>query len=124
MALGKFVISISVILLLPGVSVGFAGEPSACEWVQLYGADLGGAESLGSIIEMNMRDWKPQSAKGIEIFGWDSRRLDEFSYRVTYSYVEHGCAPVVFEWKADMRSRSVLPMTDVSGRLMKMAEIF
>lgn len=86
-----------------------------------YGEARGGAESIGSLVDLNMRGWKPQSTRGIEISGWTSEKTGERSYRVSYGYFEHGRSPVVFAWSLDTSNGRIWPLNAISERLMKMA---
>jgi hypothetical protein len=122
--LGGLSIVWAIIFFMPSFALGTESEKLACVLVQCYGSDIGGEETVGSLIELNMRDWKPQSDRGIEIFGWNSKPLGNALYQVTYSYVEHGRAPVVLAWTVDVTKRKITPKTELSGRLMQMAKIF
>ena len=124
MKLGRSSIVWAMIFLSPSLALGGGSEKSACVLVQCHGADMGGIETVDSLIELNMRDWKPQSDRGIEIFGWNSKPLGNGLYQVTYSYVEHGRSPVVLDWTVDLTNRKITPKTELSDRLMQMAQIF
>ncbi|MCF8078357.1 MAG: hypothetical protein K9K88_03665 [Desulfobacterales bacterium] len=112
-----------LIIFLIAPSAVFADTPSdpAIEAVTRYGETEGGIESIGSLIDLSMKDWKPQSSRGIEIHGWKSKRMGESLWQVTYSYHEHGRPPVMFVWILDASSREIRPLNKISRRLMKMA---
>jgi len=108
-------------LILAGSGSAKAGDSAAVVLVQRYGADTGGRETIASLVELNLKDWKPQSPQGIEIFGWHLDEMQASEYRVSYSYREHGRPTTVLAWIVDMDSRRIRPLNDLSERLMKMA---
>lgn len=124
MKLSRLPVMWAIIFLTSSFALGGENEKSACELVKCFGADIGGIETVGSLIELNMRDWKPQSDRGIEIFGWNSKPIANGLYQVTYSYIEHGRQPVVLAWTVDLRNKTITPKTELSSRLMQMAQIF
>lgn len=107
-------------ILSAGGTAG-AGAPVAVSLVQRYGADIGGRESIDSLVELSLKDLKPQSSRGIEIYGWRLDMTDDSEYRVTYSYREHGRPMTVLAWLVDVDSRRIRPLNDLSRRLMTMA---
>jgi hypothetical protein len=113
-----------MIFLTPSFALSAESEILALGLVQCYGSNIGGIETLGSLIELNLRDWKPQSDQGIEIYGWNAKAIGSALYQVTYSYVEHGRPPVVMAWTVDVTTREITPETELSGRLMQMANTF
>lgn len=94
----------------------------AINGVQIYGAKIGGSESIGSLVEMQLRDLKPQSNRGIEIIGWEEIQIEKMNYKVTYTYFEHGERPIVLCWRINLITLEIIPMTDLSKKLIDMAE--
>ena len=94
----------------------------ACRLVCQFGEASGGAETIGSLIELNMRQWKPQSSRGIEIYGWQAQKVEAAIYRVTYEYEEIGCDRRVLSWQIDLRDANIVPLTPLSRRIMEMSQ--
>lgn len=120
-------------LLLSLFSTAVFGEPSvgpqdknlfACRVVQQYGASSNGKETIGSLIELNMRQWKPQSNRGIEIFGWNAEQVNGSVYKVTFGYKEMGLEDKILSWQVDLDNSEILPLTPLSARILEMALIF
>ena len=107
------------------MGIAQAGEDGtrAYEIVQRYGENIGGPESIGSLVTLNMRDWKPQSSKGIEIFGWHWQSAGPFKQNVVYSYNEHGANPVQILWQVDLKRETILPLNVLGERIMQMARV-
>ena len=95
----------------------------ACRTVRQYGEASGGAETIGSLIEMNMRQWKPQSSRGIEIYGWRSEKVGATAYRVTYEYQEIGRDRMNLSWRIDLIDSNIVPLTPLSARILEMSQI-
>lgn len=110
-----------IFLTTPAAVFAESIDDPAIAAVISYGEARGGAESIGSLVDLNMRGWKPQSTRGIEISGWASEKTGERSYRVSYRYFEHGRSPVVFAWSFDTSNGRIRPLNAISERLMKMA---
>ncbi|MFO7714687.1 hypothetical protein [Desulfosarcina sp.] len=89
--------------------------------IQRYGENIGGPESVRSLIELNMKDWKPQASRGIEIFGWQSQPAGPYNQKVVYSYIEHGESPIQIIWQVDLKSETIVPLNILSERIMQMA---
>ena len=53
---------VASLLILAGSGSAKAGDSAAVVLVQCYGADTGGRETIASLIELNLKDWKPQSS--------------------------------------------------------------
>ena len=95
----------------------------ACRMVRQYGEASGGAETIGSLIELNMRQWKPQSSRGIEIYGWRAEKIEAAAYRVTYEYREMGRDRKILSWRVDLIDSKIVPLTSLSARILKMSQI-
>lgn len=95
----------------------------ACRIVRRYGETTGGAETIGSLIELNMRQWKPQSSRGIEIYGWRAEKIEAAAYRVTYEYREMGRDRKILSWRVDLIDSKIVPLTSLSARILKMSQI-
>ena len=93
----------------------------ACRIVQQYGHARGGAETIGSLIELNMRQWKPQSSRGIEIFGWRAEKMGAAAYRVTYEYRETGREKRGMAWRVFLTASEIVPLTPLSARIQQMS---
>lgn len=98
-----------------------AVELRACRIVQRYGHARGGAETIGSLIELNMRQWKPQSSRGIEILGWRVEKIGAEVYRVTYEYKETGREKRVMAWRVSLTDFEIVPLTPLSARIQRMS---
>jgi hypothetical protein len=96
---------------------------AACQIVRQYGSKIGGLETIGSLVELNMRDWKPQSVFGIEIYGWKAVADGQSSYRVSFSYRELGRPPVILAWRLDVRTAEINALNPLSDRILKMARV-
>jgi hypothetical protein len=94
-----------------------------CHIVRQHGKAFGGAESIGSLIELNMRQWKPQSSRGIEIYGWRAEKIGAAAYRVTYEYQEMGCDSKILSWRVDLVDSKIVPLTPLSARILEMSQI-
>lgn len=102
---------------------GPSGAEAAAVVVKHYGADIGGGETIDSLVEMILKDLKPQSARGIEIYGWHTEVTGAAVCRVSYSYREHGRPMTVLAWIVDMDSGRIHAVNDLSRRLMQMAGV-
>jgi hypothetical protein len=91
--------------------------------VQQYGETTGGEESIGSLIEVHMSQWKPQSNLGIEVIGWDAEKVGPSIYIVTYGYEELGREKIFLSWRVDLADSSVIPLTPLSARIFEMASM-
>ena len=91
--------------------------------IQRYGENIGGPESVRSLVELNMKDWKQQASRGIDIFGWQSQPAGPFKQKVVYSYIEHGASPIQIIWQVDLISETILPLNILGERIMQMARI-
>lgn len=93
----------------------------ACRLVESYGGNEGGPETIGSLMELNMRQWKPQSNRGIGVLGWRAEKLGHGVYRVVYAYQEIGLKPVEVPWRVELRGGKIAPLTSLSARIQKMS---
>ncbi len=108
-----------------------AGHPTApetaadraCRLVQDYGQAQGGGQSIGSLVELNMRQWKPQSNRGIAVLGWRATKLEGQVYRVAYRYQEIGRAVIELPWRVDLGTSEVVPLTPLSARIQRMSQL-
>ena len=69
-----------------------------------------------------MREWKPQSTRGIEIFGWSAAPGEESHCLVCYTYREREEISLV--WRVDVRSGVITPLTPLTERIQRMAEYY
>ncbi|MCB2185030.1 MAG: hypothetical protein KQJ78_01335 [Deltaproteobacteria bacterium] len=99
------------------------GAARACRLVQQYGGGAGGPETIGSLLDLNMRQWKPQSNLGIGVLGWRAERLGPGVYRVVYAYEEIGRKPVEVPWRVDLAASRLTPLTPLSQRIQRMSEL-
>jgi len=95
----------------------------ATRMVRQYGEASGGAETIGSLIELNMRQWKPQSSRGIEIYGWRAKKVGAAIYRVTYEYREMERDRKILSWQVDLIDSKIVPLTPLSVRILEMSQI-
>lgn len=93
----------------------------ACRLVESYGGHSGGPETIGSLMELNMRQWKPQSNRGIGVLGWRAEKLGQGVYRVVYAYQEIGLKPVEVPWRVELKDAKIAPLTPLSERIQKMS---
>lgn len=91
--------------------------------VEQFGGGQGGPETIGSLMELNMRQWKPQSNRGIGVLGWRAEKLGEGVYRVVYAYQEIGLKPVEVPWRVELRGGKIAPLTPLSERIQKMSSL-
>ncbi|MCF8033179.1 MAG: hypothetical protein K9K66_11860 [Desulfarculaceae bacterium] len=98
-----------------------AGGARACRLVELYGGQRGGPQTIGSLMELNMRQWKPQSNRGIGVLGWRAEKLDQGVYRVVYAYQEIGLKPVEVPWRVELADGRITPLTPLSQRIQRMS---
>ena len=120
-------------LLLLGLIIGGANNTAcetgdfrleaACRIVQQYGSEIGGRETIGSLVALNMRDWKPQSDYGIEIYGWEAVSAGQSECRVFYSYREIGRPSVILAWRLNTHTAEIFALNPLSERIMKMAQV-
>jgi hypothetical protein len=115
------VISAAFLILTGSGPAG--AEDAAVAVVKHYGAAIGGGETIDSLIKMTLRDLKPQSARGIEIYGWHTEVTGAAVCRVSYSYREHGRPMTVLAWVVDMDSGRIRAVNELSRRLMQMAGV-
>jgi hypothetical protein len=97
-------------------------EDRAIRSVQEYGSDLGGRENIGSVIDLYMITYKPNSKVGVDIRGWFSFLVREREYVVVYAYIEKE----LYEWKweVSMEDGKIKPLDSMAKGFMRMAEIF
>jgi len=89
--------------------------------VEGYGGQQGGPETIGSLMELNMRQWKPQSNRGIGVLGWRAEKLKHGVYRVVYAYQEIGLKPVEVPWRVELTGARITPLTPLSARIQQMS---
>lgn len=98
-----------------------AADARAGRLVRQYGQARGGAETIGDLVELNMRQWKPQSNRGIAVLGWRVEKMGEHMYRVVYEYQEMGREPVELPWRVDLTTSEIVPLTPLSARIQQMS---
>ena len=89
--------------------------------VEQFGDEQGGPETIGSLMELNMRQWKPQSNRGIGVLGWRAEKTGEGVYRVVYAYQEIGLKPVEVPWRVNLAKGQITPLTPLSARIQRMS---
>ncbi len=94
----------------------------ACDLVRGFGQGEGGRADIGFLVDLNMRGWKPQSTRGIEILGWSAVPQKESQCLVYYTYREREEISLV--WRVDIRSGDLTPLTSLTERIQKMAEYY
>lgn|GEM_PF-1455208 len=94
----------------------------ACDLVRGFGSGEGGQANIGFLVDLNMREWKPQSTRGIEIFGWSAAPGEESQCLVYYTYREREEISLV--WRVDVRSGIITPLTPLTERIQRMAEYY
>ena len=111
-----------LVLALGGLAwAGPEPQARALELVRSYGQDQGGPQGVGSLVELNMRQWKPQSNRGIAVLGWEARRIEGQVYRVVYRYQEMGLPPVELPWRVDLSTGRIAPLSELSARIQQMS---
>lgn len=93
----------------------------AMRLVEQFGGGQGGPETIGSLMELNMRQWKPQSNRGIGVLGWRAEKTGQGVYRVVYAYQEIGLGPVEVPWRVDLAKGQITPLTPLSARIQRMS---
>ncbi|MCB2227838.1 MAG: hypothetical protein KQH53_14250 [Desulfarculaceae bacterium] len=114
------------LLLALGAAAPAAAPPDpegarACRLVELFGGRQGGPETIGSLMELNMRQWKPQSNRGIGVLGWRAEKEAPGVYRVVYAYQEIGLKPVEVPWRVELAGGRITPLTPLSARIQQMS---
>ena len=94
----------------------------ACDLVRGFGQGEGRQANIGFLVDLNMREWKPQSTRGIEIFGWSAAPREESHCFVYYTYREREEISLV--WRVDVRSGVISPLTPLTERIQRMAEYY
>ena len=120
------------IVILAGLLAGFPGIvrgddfpnrcgecARACDLVRGFGQVEGRQANIGFLVDLNMREWKPQSTRGIEIFGWSAAPREESHCLVHYTYREREEISLV--WRVDVRSGVITPLTPLTERIQRMA---
>ena len=111
------------LLILIGCAATADGDAEVLALVREYGADIGGRETIESLLELSLRDLKPQSTRGIEIYGWHLERTESSGYKVSYTYLENGRSLTILSWIVDVDSKHIRPVNDLSERMMQMASL-
>jgi hypothetical protein len=78
--------------------------------------------NIGFLVDLNMREWKPQSTRGIEIIGWSAAPREESQCLVHYTYREREEISLVS--RVDVRSGVITPLTPLAERIQRMAEYY
>jgi hypothetical protein len=103
-------------------------DPKLCaesvSFVKHFGKSIGGEMGLSEVIDLALRDLKPQSGRGIEVYGWDAVFLEKNRCMVFYRYRETGRPPTVFAWLADTEKGDISSLTQLSLRMLKLAKIY
>ena len=94
----------------------------ACDLVRGFGQGEGRRADIGFLVDLNMRGWKPQSTRGIEILGWSAAPQKESQCLVYYTYREREEISLV--WRVDVRSGIITPLTPLTERIQRMAEYY
>ncbi len=94
----------------------------ACDLVRGFGQGEGRQADIGFLVDLNMREWKPQSTRGIEIFGWSASSGGESECIVHYTYGEREEISLV--WRVHVGSGIITPLTPLTERIQRMAEYY
>ena len=94
----------------------------AIRMVQEYGENLGGKESIGSLINIYMTHKKPNSEVGVNIRGWYSIQLEDGAYLVFFSYIEKELEK--WKWKVQFEMNKIRPLDKMAKSFLIMAETF
>ena len=108
--------------LLSSASIAADKETQAIRMVQEYGKNLGGKESIGSLINIYMTHKKPNSEVGVNIRGWYSIQLEDGAYLVFFSYIERELEK--WKWKVQMESNKIRPLDKMAKSFLIMAKTF
>ena len=108
--------------LLSFDSIAADKETQAVRMVQEYGKDLGGGETIESLINIYMTHKKPNSEVGVNIRGWYSIQLEDEAYLVFFSYIEKKLEK--WKWKVQMKSNKIRPLDEMAKSFLTMAETF
>jgi hypothetical protein len=96
-------------------------EERAIRFVQEYGSDLGGKETIAAVIDLYWITYKPNSKVGVDIRGWFSFQLSEGEFVVVYAFIEKE----LYEWKWEVSIEGkVKPLDSMAKGFMRAAEIF
>jgi hypothetical protein len=108
--------------LLSSASIAADKENQAIRMVQEYGKDLGGGETIESLINIYMTHKKPNSEVGVNIRGWYSIQLEDATYLVFFSYIERELEK--WKWKVQIESNKIKPLDEMAKSFLIMAETF
>ena len=120
---------VPVIAVAMGVPARAADEDGCrpceqgCALVKQHGRAAGGAVDVEWVVELNMRGWKPQSSRGIEVLGWAAVERADGRCTVSYAYREQRQEPVSLVWDVDLRRATIAPRSPLTERVQRMAEI-
>jgi hypothetical protein len=90
--------------------------------VQEYGKNLGGKESIASLINIYMTHKKPNSEVGVNIRGWYSIQLEDGAYLVFFSYIEKELEK--WKWNVQFELNTIRPLDKMAKSFLIMAETF
>jgi len=111
-----------LISLLSCFSIAEDAETQAIKMVQEYGKDLGGKETISSLITLYMIYKKPRSELGVSIRGWYSIQLEDATYLVFFSYIEGKLEK--WKWQVQMKDKKIRPLDQMAESFWRMAKIF
>jgi hypothetical protein len=115
-------ILLALIAPLSGTSIAEDTEVQAIRAVQEYGKDLGGGETIASLINLYMIHNKPNSEVGINIRGWYSIQLEGSTYLVVFSYIEGRLEK--WQWQVQMKNKEIKPLDGMAKSFWHMAKVF
>jgi len=111
-----------LIFLFSRFSIADDTETQAIKMVQEYGKDLGGRETIASLINLYMIHKKPNSEVGVNIRGWYSIQLEHATYLVVFSYIEGELEK--WKWRVQIRDKKIRPLDGMARSFLLMANIF
>ena len=98
------------------------GETQAIKMVQEFGKDLGGKETILSLVTLYMIYKKPRSEEGVDIRGWYSINLEDETYLVFFSYIEGKLEK--WKWQVQMKEKKITPLDEMAESFWRLAKIF
>jgi hypothetical protein len=108
--------------LFSNFSIAEDAETQAIKMVQEFGKDLGGRETILSLVTLYMIYKKPRSEDGVNIRGWYSIKLEDATYLVFFSYIEGKLEK--WKWQVQMKDKKVSPLDEMAESFWRMAKIF
>lgn len=110
-----------LVLIIAGPSQAQQKDTQAIRLVQEYGKNIGGTETIESLVGLVMITMKPNSEVGINILGWYAVMTEKNKYRVFFAYIERELQK--WSWEVELPEKRVVPLDSMASGLCRMAEV-